>query len=406
MSIVSVPQPHSIITIAALLTLPAPKRSMPTERIAKRRPPSLRRRTLAVAGNTRDRFFRTEQLVQAEKTPFHIIHQIGIAKLRYYPALDVGHIDVAGERLAVNPDKLATPLVLVSPLAVNMFLYDLFPERSLVKYLRARGFELYLVDWGRPDWRHNHYHLSNYITDLLPQMLGKVREHSGQQKLSLHGWSFGGLFSLCTAALDKDIINLALIGAPCDYHANGDIGKMYQRLARQLRWVEKRTGWRVHNSRKRWWRSPGWANSLAFKLTNPVGTMQGYAVLAGKLHDRQFVVSHATNSAFLEDMVAYPGGVIQDIIQYLWTDNVVASGKLPIANSTATLADVNANIINVTGEKDVIVTHACSHRMLELVSSEDTQKLPVPGGHMGILGGSVGPKHIWPAVADWLAARS
>ena len=379
---------------------------MPTVRNNNRKKPSLRRRTLATAGNTRDRFFRTDQLVQAEKTPFEVIQQLGIAKLRYYPPLAVSHIDLAGELVAVNPEKFATPLVLVSPLAVNMFLYDLFPERSLVKYLRARGFELYLVDWGRPDWRHNHYHLADYISDLLPQMLSKVREHSGQQKLSLHGWSFGGLFSLCTAALDKDIVNLALIGAPCDYHANGDIGKMYQRLARQLRWVEKRTGWRVHNTRKRWWRSPGWANSLAFKLTNPVGTMQGYAKLASKLHDRDFVISHATNSSFLEDMVAYPGGVIQDIIQYLWTDNALAKGKLPFLQGDARLQDVSANILNVTGNKDVIVTHACSHRMLDLVGSKDCQKLEVPGGHMGILGGSVGPKHIWPQVADWLAARS
>ena len=31
-----------------------------------------------------------------------------------------------------------------------MLIYDLFPQRSLVRYLRARGFELYMVDWGRP----------------------------------------------------------------------------------------------------------------------------------------------------------------------------------------------------------------------------------------------------------------
>ena len=29
-----------------------------------------------------------------------------------------------------------------------MYIYDLFPDRSLVKYLRAQGFELYMIDWG------------------------------------------------------------------------------------------------------------------------------------------------------------------------------------------------------------------------------------------------------------------
>ena len=35
--------------------------------------------------------------------------------------------------------RLARAVVIVPPLAVNMDIYDLFPERSLVKYLTARG---------------------------------------------------------------------------------------------------------------------------------------------------------------------------------------------------------------------------------------------------------------------------
>ena len=367
---------------------------------------AISRRTLKTANNARDRFLRTHELVQASQTPFEVIHEQDIVKVRYYPPLRVSHIDMAGERIEVNHDEIATPLVLVSPLAVNMHLYDMFPNRSLVKYLRARGFELYLIDWGSPDWRQNHFHISNYIEDLMPAMLSAIRNHSGKKKLSLHGWSFGGLFSYCTAALDKDIVNLALIGAPCDYHANGELGKQYQRIARQLRWMEKRTGWRVHNTRRRWWRSPGWMNSLMFKLTNPVGTMKGYVELVGKLHDREFVTTNATNSAFLEDMVAYPGGVIQDIIQYLWAENRLAKGNLPIRDSDAKLADINANIISVVGKTDIIVTKDCATRLEELVSSKDKAMMEVPGGHMGILGGSVGPEHIWPQVADWLEARS
>lgn len=94
------------------------------------------------------------------------------------------------------------------------------------------------MDWGRPGRAQDHWTLGTYIGDLLPQMLTKVREHSGSQKLSLHGWSFGGLFSLCYTALsrDPDIVNLALIGAPCDYHANGVLGEQYQRLAAVMQW--------------------------------------------------------------------------------------------------------------------------------------------------------------------------
>ncbi|HSW15379.1 MAG TPA: alpha/beta fold hydrolase [Solimonas sp.] len=358
--------------------------------------------------NMRDRLLRSEQLVRAEQTPYEVIHREGIVQLRYYPPLQAEAIDLAGERLPVQQQPHAVPLVLVAPLAVNMLIYDLFPQRSLVRYLRARGFELYLVDWGRPDSRHDDWRIGTYVAELMPKLLAQVRSHSGSQRLSLHGWSFGGLFSYAYAALsrDPDIVNLALIGAPCDYHANGPLGLQYQRLARQLRLLRKLTGFRPHAMSPRLWRSPGWANSLAFKLTNPIASLQGYFELLRNLNDREFVSDHATNGAFLDDMVAYPGGVMQDIVQYLWADNVLAKGRLPIRRCEAELRQIDANLLLVAGREDVIVTTACTQPILEHARSPDKTLIEVPGGHMGILGGSKGPKHIWPQVADWLAARS
>ena len=358
--------------------------------------------------NLRDRLLRSEALVQAERTPFEVIHREGIATLRYYPPLAQDEIELLDETVKVQREPHAVPLVLVSPLAVNMLIYDLFEQRSLVRYLRARGFELYLIDWGRPDSRHDEFRLSTYVAELMPKMLAQVREHSGSQRLSLHGWSFGGLFSYAYTALsrDPDIVNLALIGAPCDYHNNGALGVQYQRLSKQLRWLRERTGFRPHNTSPRWWRSPGWANSLAFKLTNPIASLRGYIELLLNLDDREFVSDHATNGAFLDGMVAYPGGVIQDIVQYLWADNVLAKGRLPIKRCEAELRDIDANLLLVAGNEDVIVTTGCTHPILEHARSPDKTLMEVPGGHMGILGGSKAPVNIWPQVADWLAARS
>ena len=373
----------------------------------KKRYDELRRLVSVSSGNAKQRLFRAESLVQAEKTPFEVIYQKDIVRLRYYPPLKESEIEVDGQTIKVERKTHKIPLVMVAPLAVNMYIYDLFPERSLVKYLRAKGFELYLIDWGRPGWDHNHYTISSYFAEWMPKLLSQVKEHSGSQKLSLHGWSFGGLFSACYASLgDKDIVNLALVGAPGDYHANGSLGEQYKRIAKRLQWLENKTGWRVHNTRRRWWRSPGWMNSLSFKLTNPVGSIQGYLDLLKNLHDEEYVISHATNGAFLDNMVAYPGAVIQDVIQYLWADNTVAQGVLPMKNPEGHLSDVEANILLVAGKQDPIVTRECSEALLKYVSSTDTTVLEVNGGHMGILSGSKAPKTIWPNVAEWLAERS
>lgn len=361
----------------------------------------------ALTRNARDWLTLDTDLVRASRTPYKVIHEDDIVRLRYYPPLKQDSIVVDGETVAVEHNAFPVPLVLVAPLAVNMHLYDLFPGRSLVKYLRARGFEVYLVDWGRPEPRHNHYSLQTYFAELLPALLDKVREHSGSQKLTLHGWSFGALFSYCYAALgDPDIANLVLVGSPNDYHANGQLGVQYQRLSKGLRMVERLAGWRVHNARKRYFRAPGWGNALAFKLTNPVGSLQGYTNLLKNLNDREFVSRHATNAAFLDRMVAYPGAVIQDIIQYLWVDNVLASGRLPVPESDAGLSNIQAPILSIVGRHDPIVNEDCARPLLDWAGSADKELIRVDGGHMSIVGGRKAPEQSWQVIAGWLAQRS
>lgn len=359
------------------------------------------------ARNARDRFLRPGTLNQAGKTPFEVIDDAGLVQVRYYPALEEDSIELGNGAIPVEKTPGRTPLVIVPPLAVNMLIYDLFPNRSLVKFLRAKGFELYLIDWGRPDRRHDDYRLATYFADMLPEKLERIREHAGTRRLFLHGWSFGALFSYCYAALtkDPDIAGLVLVGAPVDYHRNGQLGKQYQRLSRQGKWLRKRTGVNVRRMPRRLFRSPGWANALAFKLINPVGTMQGYRDLLANLGDRDFVRDHATNAAFLEDMVAYPGGIIQDIIHYLWVDNIMAHNRLPMRDSDARLSDITAPVLNIVGRNDTIVTPQCSERMFDYIASEDTKFVHVPGGHMGILGGSKAPEASWKLIAEWMSER-
>lgn len=345
--------------------------------------------------------------IKAGKTPFDVIHTDDIVSLRYYPPLAEDSIVVDGVRYPCVQKSHRTPLVIVAPLAASPLIYDMFPERSLVRFLRAMGFELYLIDWGIPSWRHNHYTLSTYFAGYMPSLLKRVREHSGSEMLSLHGWSFGGLFSISYTALaeDKNIRNLVLLGAPGDYHENGVLGEQYQRLSRVLGWVRRTTGLRAHNTPAAFWRSPGWANSLAFKLTSPVNSLKGYWELVRRLDDDEFVNNHATNSAFLDHMLAYPGGVIQDVTHHLWVNNVVAKNRLPMAGNYS-YTPVQSNILFINGRHDTIVRPECTQALQALVSSQEQRMELVTGGHVGIVSGRFAPVESWPLIAEWLGERS
>lgn len=349
-------------------------------------------RPVRMLRNAHDRVRHAARLNQAGQTPFEVIARHDIISLRYYPG---------------DTDKALTPLVIVPPLAVNMLIYDLFPQRSLVRHLRDQGFPLYLIDWGRPTRAHAHWQFADYLQDFLPRMLSHVREHSGQQDVSLHGWSLGAMFSYAYAALgDPHVRNLVLLGPPCDYHAPGGVSFQNRLVSRQMKQLKRLTGWRIHASRPGLWHVPGWANALAFKLASPAGTLRGYGELLGRLDDRSLVAEHATHGAFLDDMVAYPGGVMQDIVQYLMTDNVLAQGRLPIADCPARLSDVKANVLIVVGDKDPIVTPAASRHLIGLMPQAQSELLEAPGGHMSIVSGSRAPQSIWMPVAAWLREHS
>lgn len=339
--------------------------------------------------NLSDRLFKADELSLAEQTPFEVVAEHDIVQLRYYPA-------VAGQ----PADK--QPVVVVPPLAVNMLIYDLFPERSLVAFLRDQGHPLYLIDWGRPGLAQAHFRFHTYLQDFMPRMIQAVRAHSGQQTLSLHGWSIGAVFSYCYTALgDPDIDKLVLLGPPCDYHA-AQGGAQNRIMSRRIKAIESATGWKVHKSRRELWHVPGWVNALGFKLMSPGGTMKGYMELLQNLDDRAYVAAHATNAAFLDDMVAYPGGFMQDLVRFLITDNVLAQGRLPIRDCEAKLDSVHAKVLIVVGDKDPIITPTASKRLIELMSSAQCQLIEVPGGHMSIVSGSAAPKKIWPHVAKFL----
>lgn len=368
----------------------------------------LPRRTRYMFANAKDRLLHSDRLNLAEQTPYEVLHDDGLVKLRYYPPLTSASITLDGQEIPVNTQQHAVPLVIVPPLAVNMTIYDLFPQRSFIKFLLAQGFQLYMLDWGIPRRRHAHYNLHTYTAELMPDLLARVRTHSGTQDLSLHGWSMGGICALCYTALNHDahIRNLIVLGSPINSHASGSIGKMYQVLNRQATWVRHNTGFRIHNLNPQWLHTPGWMNVIGFKLMDPIGNLRGYWELIGKLADREFVINHATTSAFLDGMVAYPGGIVQDMSVRIWIDNELAKGYMTIGKEEMRLSDINCSLLVFAGKTDNMVTKAAVETLMDFVSSPDRDMKVVPGGHLGLVHSSKAPEHIWAPIANWLAARS
>ena len=161
---------------------------------------ALNERLGATVVNGFDWLFRSEQLVKSGQTDFDLIHHGDLMSVRYYSLKGESEIDLAdGTTLPIQRPQHAIPLVLIPPLGVTTETFDLMPNRSLVRYMAARGYKTYLVSWGKPSRRHAKLGMKDYADRMMCEALDKVREHSGQEEVSLMGWCMGGLISLLHA---------------------------------------------------------------------------------------------------------------------------------------------------------------------------------------------------------------
>ena len=362
-----------------------------------------------IVTNGMDRLFNADELIRSSQTPFEVVLVRKPMTLRYYPPLEETEIPLAdGSMLQVETEAQDAPLLIIPPLAASAHIFDLMPERSMVRYFRARGYKVYMVDWGEPAKRYARLGVKDYAEDMLGEAVETVREHSGVQPVSLLGWCMGGLFALIYAGLshDKDIKNIITIASPIDSRQGGAAGQVMALLEPTAALVRRYTGFRVHKIDPKYLQVPGWMNSLAFKLTNPVGSLSTYWDLLMNLADREFVVSHTTTSDFLDNMHHYPGGIIQDFMIKLGVDNDFSRGRIEIGDKTAELDRIEASLLVFAGEKDAIVTPAAAEKSLDLVASKDKHFEVAPGGHAGVVMSAKAQKQVWGLAADWLATRS
>src|SRR5258707_886897 len=79
-------------------------------------------------------------------TPRERILQHGkLEVFRYLPPSD--DANEPDQDAATSTQRFPVPILLVPPLMVRPYVYDLRPDHSLVRFLRRAGFDVYLVDF-------------------------------------------------------------------------------------------------------------------------------------------------------------------------------------------------------------------------------------------------------------------
>jgi polyhydroxyalkanoate synthase len=308
--------------------------------------------------------------------------------------IELGH----GELTVPLVSRVSTPLLLVPPLMVRPFVYDLRPEHSMMRALRNAGFDVYFVDFGVPDEADEGLKLDDYVLDFVPTCVDKTIEHSGAKQIALIGYCMGGIFSLLHVATWKDarVRAIVTIGAPLDFEKMGII-TLAARLG--LPFVDALLD-RMGNV-------PGSLSAAGFKLLSGKKNITKYADLFVNLYDEEYVRGKGAIDAWLSQMIPYPKEAFRQMVKSVVHGNKMLKNQLTFGARRADLANVTCPVLAFAGKTDNIATLASTRAILELVGCkpEDKEHREVPGGHIGVVAGSGAPEAVWKPAIEWLRLR-
>jgi len=322
------------------------------------------------------------------QTPKQLIWTLNKAKLyRYAPNPEA-------------PQRHAIPLLLVFAIMNRPHVLDLRRGHSFVEYMLKRGYDVYLLDWGKPGVEDRNMKFDDYALEYLPRVIRKVKAVSGSSEFNMLGWCLGALISTLYAATraNDGLKSLVLLTAPLDFSDKSAGGF--------ARWTssEEFNADRLVDS---FGNVPGELIDYGAKSLKPVENFIGsYLNLWDRIDDPKVVEAWHAMNTWVRDIIPMAGGVYRQLINEFYKENRLKNGTLTLRGERVNLKNLTASVLNVIAEADHITPPCQSEGVMELLGSTDKEIFRVKGGHIGIMAGSGAEKNTWPHIDAWLAQRA
>jgi polyhydroxyalkanoate synthase subunit PhaC len=326
--------------------------------------------------------------VQIGQTPKQMIWTLNKMKLyHFYPQ--------------VPPEqRKGVPLLLVFALINRPDIFDLRPGNSFVEYMLKQGYDIYMLDWGRPGLEDAGYDFEDYALTFLPRAIRAMQRHTGKPEFSMCGWCIGATITAIYAAMrpDDGLKNLILLTAPLDF-SNKEAGPFNKWLNTEY--------FNVDELVRQYGNVPGEIIDYGNKMLKPVENwILNYLKLWDNLDNQAVVESWLAMNNWVTDNVDFPGAAYRQWIVEFFRENKLFEGRLQMEGRTVDLKNIKANLLNVIADKDHIVPNCQSITAMDRFGTRDKLLLEMKGGHIGLMVGSGASKRTWPQIDGWLARRS
>jgi polyhydroxyalkanoate synthase len=273
------------------------------------------------------------------------------------------------------------PLVVFVPSLINPpNVLDLSEERSLLRWLAARGHRPLLLDWGWDVAARRGLSVGRHVEQIILPLLAALGE-----KPALVGYCLGGTMAVAAAQL-ADVRSLTTIAAP--WHFSGFPEEARTALARL--WGQGApTAERLRVFPMELLQSAFWGLDPA----RTVMKFERFAHAEGADADDFVLLEDWAN-----DGPPLPEAAAREMFEAFFAADLPGTGSWQVGGATIDPSSLPCPLLNIVSTTDRIVPAATA-----IPSGE---RLDLAKGHVGMVVGGSAPQVLWGPLAHWLSRPS
>jgi polyhydroxyalkanoate synthase len=317
-----------------------------------------------------------------------------------------------------------TPLLIFPPWINKYYILDLRPENSMIRWLTAQGFSVFVASWVNPDQRLAAKTMSDYLADGIYAGTHAVMTQCQVPHVNAVGYCIGGTLLSCALAhmAAKDVQPIAsatFFAAQQDFSEAGDL----------LLFTDD-----------------DWINDVEKKMDQGGGVLSGQSMADtfNALRANDLIWSFFVNNYLMgkepkpfdllfwnADQTRMPKALHLFYLREFYRDNKLARGELSLGGERLNLADVKIPLYVQSSKEDHIAPFRSVYKGARLFGGK-TRFMMAGSGHIAgvinapvahkyqhwtndalpetvdewLAGASEHPGSWWPDWAEWLAERS
>ena len=269
---------------------------------------------------------------------------------------------------AVHPE----PILIVPAWIMKYYILDLSSYNSLVRWLVAQGFSVFMISWRNPGAEDAGLGMAEYLEQGPRAALDAVQAITGAERVHSAGYCLGGtLLTILAADLarrgDDRLASITLLAAQVDFSEPGELGLFISEA--QVALIEDLMAEKGYLD--------GMQMAGAFTLLRSKELFWSRFVREAMLGERD---EPSDLMYWNADATRMPFRMHSEYLRGLYLDNALASGSYRVDGEALSLSDIRAPVLAVGTESDHVAPWRSVWKIHHLTKG-DVAFILTSGGH-------------------------